>query len=58
MVVVTLDKAIDGLTTIDLTNTNDPVLNLNDGFTGALTVQITDSNSASDDKIVNTANAT
>ena len=55
--VVTLDKAIDGLTTIDLTNTNDQVLNLNDGFTGALTVQITDSNSASDDKIVNTANA-
>ena len=55
--VVTLDKAIDGLTTIDLTNTNDQVLNLNDGFTGALTVQITDTNSASDDKIVNTANA-
>ena len=53
---ITLDKAVDGLTTIDLTNTGSQVLNLNDGFTGPLTVQIADADSTSTDKIVNTAN--
>ncbi len=52
---ITLDAPLaSGINYFDLSNTDDQVLNLNDGYTGATTVKIT-GDADSDDKIVNTA---
>jgi Ca2+-binding RTX toxin-like protein len=56
---VSFDKNMGSLTTIDIKDTGTQTVNLNDGYTGATTIQIgstTAANGRAVDKVVNTAN--